>query len=353
MISLILFRDLLSLRLYSHEEFCLKKHNVLKILFFASILSSCGLIEKFKSSEQPTDSKTSATTTAATTDNKDDLFLNAMTDSSQELKTVADDKPKNINATENKNSNDDLKSLEAEFSATAPAESSVKEVETKAVKVEETVPEIKAEVAETPKRPQPGRMMHYKVLKGETLMQIAFKIYGDISMWKELKSMNRDILTKNVALKANTDLKYGAPEKDFVWNPEGTAYMVKTGDTLGLISNSVYQTPKKWKKIWENNKPMIKNPNVIYAGFTIYYKQDKMANYVQPKANQRKEIESTEQKLNNSVVNEEVNVEEVLSTLEKQTPNEVDLTNETQSSTIREISNELKEDEKIEQSLTK
>jgi nucleoid-associated protein YgaU len=117
-----------------------------------------------------------------------------------------------------------------------------------------------------------GSVQTYKVQKGETLMQIAFKIYGDVSRWKDLKQMNNNKITANNSLRSLTEIKYMAPAHKFVWEPTGTPYIIKTGETLGTISNSVYQTPKKWKKIWENNKPLIKNPNVIYAGFTVYYK---------------------------------------------------------------------------------
>jgi len=41
---------------------------------------------------------------------------------------------------------------------------------------------------------------------------------------------------------------------------------------LGVISTKVYDGEKKyWKKLWENNKPMIRDPNLIFAGFTIFY----------------------------------------------------------------------------------
>ena len=67
------------------------------------------------------------------------------------------------------------------------------------------------------------------------------------------------------------NLKYIAPAEEFVWNPEGLPYLIRTGDTLGIISTSVYQTSRKWKMIWENNRPLIKDPNKIFAGFTLYY----------------------------------------------------------------------------------
>lgn len=181
---------------------------------------------------------------------------------------------------------DDLKSLESDFSPVAPNEAP-KVAETPQIQeeapvlVEEDIPEIKNEVMPAAYS-ESGEVKTYKVLKGETLMQIAFKIYGDISRWKDIKAMNNEKLTNNSSLIANTTLKYRAPQTPFVWNPNGTPYMIKNGETLGTISNTVYSTPKKWKNIWENNKPLIKNPNVIYAGFTLYYPGAKMANFVQP-----------------------------------------------------------------------
>ncbi len=114
-------------------------------------------------------------------------------------------------------------------------------------------------------------MMEYKVQKNETLMMIAFKLYGDYGWWKKLAGWNTDTLKGGQIVRSGQTLKYMAPSEEFVWNPQGLPYLIRTGDTLGLISKSVYQTPKKWKLIWENNRPLIKNPNLIFAGFTIYY----------------------------------------------------------------------------------
>lgn len=114
-------------------------------------------------------------------------------------------------------------------------------------------------------------MMEYKVQKNETLMLIAFKLYGDYSWWKKLSGWNSDKLSGGNIVRAGQTLKYMAPSEEFVWNPQGLPYLVRTGDNLGIISKSVYQTSKKWKFIWENNRPLIKNPNLIFAGFTIYY----------------------------------------------------------------------------------
>jgi nucleoid-associated protein YgaU len=142
--------------------------------------------------------------------------------------------------------------------------------EEKPIIVEDIQPIIKEEVVAVEDK-KPTVQIH-KVQSGETLMQIAFKLYGDISRWKELKQMNSEKVSDNGSLKSHTELKYMSPAKKFVWNPEGTAYLIKNGETLGTISNTVYQTPRHWKEIWNNNRPLIKNPNIIYAGFTLYYK---------------------------------------------------------------------------------
>ena len=243
----------------------MKNKTVTKILFLSLVLSSCGLIERFKTPEQPTDSKDSTAATsgdemsaspAAGTDSTDDLFSKTMEETSTTQAASGSDAPGNITT------DSELKSLEDEFSSSATKPVAQQSAQEAPVLVEEALPEIKTEV-ETPAYSEAGQVKSYRVQRGETLMQIAFKLYGDISKWKEIKNMNSEKLSNNSSLKTNTELKYRAPETPFVWNPAGQPHMIKTGETLGTISNSVYATPKKWKAIWENNKPLIKNPNII------------------------------------------------------------------------------------------
>lgn len=117
-----------------------------------------------------------------------------------------------------------------------------------------------------------GEMGSYKVLAGETYMMIAFKIYGDYGKWKEIKNLNPNI---SGTLREGIELKYMAPSTPFAWNPQGDPYLIKNGDTLGTISTSVYGLKKRWKEIYDNNRPLIKDPNLIFAGFTLYYIPDR------------------------------------------------------------------------------
>lgn len=113
----------------------------------------------------------------------------------------------------------------------------------------------------------------YVTSKGDTLMLIAFKIYGDYTRWHEIKEMNKELLGKAKGpLKSGLTLSYKAPSQEFVQEANGEPYLIKAKDTLGKISKKVYKTPKKWKEIWKNNS-YIKNPNIIFAGFTLFYQK--------------------------------------------------------------------------------
>jgi len=48
--------------------------------------------------------------------------------------------------------------------------------------------------------------------------------------------------------------------------PEATFYTVKKGDYLSKISKEVYGDASKYNVIFEANKPMLKDPDLIYPG---------------------------------------------------------------------------------------
>ncbi|EPZ50440.1 LysM domain protein [Bacteriovorax sp. BAL6_X] len=108
---------------------------------------------------------------------------------------------------------------------------------------------------------------YYEVQKGETLMWIAFKLYGDYRKWRDIQAMNQEALADG--LQAGDKIKYQSGQ--YNWNPVGLPHLIRRGETLGVISQDKYGTPAKWRSIWDNNRDMIKDPNLIFAGFTLYY----------------------------------------------------------------------------------
>ncbi len=116
----------------------------------------------------------------------------------------------------------------------------------------------------------------YTVQSNETLMMISFKLYGDYGRWKEIASLNQDKLNGSTLISTGMQLRYNTQGANFNWAPSGKEHIVKSGDTLSLISNHYYATIHKWKMIWENNKPLIKDPNKIFVGFTIFVPEQGM-----------------------------------------------------------------------------
>ncbi|MBI2607023.1 MAG: LysM peptidoglycan-binding domain-containing protein [Deltaproteobacteria bacterium] len=125
--------------------------------------------------------------------------------------------------------------------------------------------------ASAPAAPSTGEFATYDVKKGDTLMKIAFELYGDVLKWKSLYETNKDALKNANVLQASMKLKYEKPASEPAIAKVGDPYKIKKGDTLGTIADDVYGKKSKWKLLWENNRALITDPNRIYAGFYLYY----------------------------------------------------------------------------------
>lgn len=49
----------------------------------------------------------------------------------------------------------------------------------------------------------------------------------------------------------------------------GRSYVVVKGDSLSAIAQREYGDAKEWRRIYEANKDVIKNPDLIYPGQTL------------------------------------------------------------------------------------
>lgn len=101
----------------------------------------------------------------------------------------------------------------------------------------------------------------YTVIKGDYLWKISGKdeIYGDPYQWMKIYTFNRDQIK-------DPDLIY--PDQVFkILRKEGPdLYIVVKGDWLVKIAGyaNVYNDPTKWTKLYEANKEVISDPNLIY-----------------------------------------------------------------------------------------
>jgi len=111
----------------------------------------------------------------------------------------------------------------------------------------------------------------YTVQKGDTLMKIAFEIYGEVSKWRSVYETNKGVIKDPNSVPAGVNLKVMKPATPILLEKNGERYLIKKGDTLGKISTALYGVKSKWKEIWQNNKQLIRNPNRIFAGFFLYY----------------------------------------------------------------------------------
>ncbi|EQC45346.1 LysM peptidoglycan-binding domain-containing protein [Bacteriovorax sp. Seq25_V] len=128
------------------------------------------------------------------------------------------------------------------------------------------------------------RYEDYVVQKGDTLMILAFRLYRDVMMWKDIAGWNSENLNGGTKIYPGDKLKVKVVDfEGNIWQPQGNPYLIQDGDSLMRVSQNVYDgTTRYWRDIWENNTYLIKDPNIIYAGFTLYYlpveeiKQNKM-----------------------------------------------------------------------------
>jgi LysM repeat protein len=116
-----------------------------------------------------------------------------------------------------------------------------------------------------------GETAAYTVKAGDTLMKIAFTIYGDVDRWKDLQEWNRGKLKSVSQLRVGMSLTYETPTTSFSPEQLAHSYLIKKGDTLAGIADEVYGRKMKYKKLQNYNRRLIKNPNRIFAGFTIFY----------------------------------------------------------------------------------
>jgi nucleoid-associated protein YgaU len=100
------------------------------------------------------------------------------------------------------------------------------------------------------------------IIEGECLWKIAsyHYYYGDGTKWPLIYERNRDMIS-------DPNLIYAG---DHIWVPVPlvSVYTVVAGDYLGKIAGyaTVYGDRGRWPELYEANRDKISNPNLIYPG---------------------------------------------------------------------------------------
>lgn len=130
-----------------------------------------------------------------------------------------------------------------------------------------------------PQRPLPEKTYHpYTVAKGDTLIGIARELLGDAERWREIESINADVLGPGSVLQIGMTLRLPADARILTNGPRPTpsttrsnagarTYTVVAGDTLGEISMKLLGTSRRMDEIAELNG--LSSPDQIFVGMTL------------------------------------------------------------------------------------
>lgn len=114
----------------------------------------------------------------------------------------------------------------------------------------------------------------YEVKPGDSFMKIARAMYGDDKKYTFLMEANPNIDPQNLQVgqklripPLDSAASPAVEEEVTEAPPEGAkSYVVQSGDTLVDISIAMYGTGSKWQKIYEANRNVIANPDVLCVG---------------------------------------------------------------------------------------
>lgn len=125
----------------------------------------------------------------------------------------------------------------------------------------------------------------HTVSAGEHLWQIAEKYYGSGYNWVDIASENnlsnaniinagQEITIPKVSVKPATVAQTQAPEADLTATESGnkisgSSYTTERGDYLWDIAVRAYGDGFLWVKIYEANRELISNPNLITSGLKL------------------------------------------------------------------------------------
>jgi nucleoid-associated protein YgaU len=127
--------------------------------------------------------------------------------------------------------------------------------------MENTLSELDSKLAALKAKVPANIFDQYTVVQGDYLWKISNKeeIYGDPMQWIRIYSVNKDQIK-------DPDLIYADQIFNIARGVGRNEHLVVKGEHLSSIAGyaKVFNDPTKWTELYEANKDMIEDPNIIY-----------------------------------------------------------------------------------------
>jgi nucleoid-associated protein YgaU len=104
---------------------------------------------------------------------------------------------------------------------------------------------------------------YYTVQPGDTLSKIASRLYGNAGKYPVIFEENREVIKDPNLIYPGQILRIVKPP---VSHALSETYTVKSGDTLSKIAKQFYGDARKYSIIFEANRDILKDPNIIHPG---------------------------------------------------------------------------------------
>jgi len=104
---------------------------------------------------------------------------------------------------------------------------------------------------------------YYTVQPGDTLSKIAGRLYGNAGKYPVIFEANREVIKDPNLIYPGQILRIIIPP---AVQAASDNYTVKPGDTLSKIAKEFYGDARKYSIIFEANRDILKDPNIIQPG---------------------------------------------------------------------------------------
>jgi len=122
-----------------------------------------------------------------------------------------------------------------------------------------------------------------------TTQVVEVEMYPPIRFDRKTKVPERETMqpavNEGMPLEGNKGYLMQSATPEAVENAAYEKYTVQKGDTLQKISQKFYGTTKKWMKIYDANKDVLKGPNKVYPGQSLNIPSGTKVNLQEPKEN--------------------------------------------------------------------